>query len=544
MKKIFIFSLFSIFTISLVFASSYYYYTTNWYYQGNPVNNVRAMNFKCLDNGCYNLGEKTFDFTSQSNSITIPYSIPSPQYGYASYWFSSCYIYQEMAWKPNSIGSYLQNVNFTKKENCNSSIEELIFPGLINKSQNVNITAIIKSAFFNLPEAPYAVPSDKDLIKDFFSSEVNITLEIKNSTKNIVHTSSKVDYIYMDSLKDIEFYWIPDKEGIYNITIKTEVIDCKCSSNIINKKSKIIIVNFTDQFPINDTNPPQITIISPANITYNTNTINFNITADENLDTCIYTLDEWQTNITMTKLNDTYFYNITQLNDGSYTARFWCNDTASNVNNTEQVSFVVNTTIEENDTTEPIIFLISPSNNSQFYEGNINFTYKVTDLSNISYCKFYLNNISEYTDNSIIKEINLTITKNLTKGNYSWYIECVDSYNNVGVSETRTIHILEKQNNTEETEKNKTKKNEREKKEILKFVKEEEICGNYICEYWLGENEYNCEKDCLENIKLNYEKEKVTLSKKETKNNLISLIIFLILSIFILLIIIYLILKK
>ncbi|MEM3405607.1 MAG: NosD domain-containing protein [Candidatus Pacearchaeota archaeon] len=86
-------------------------------------------------------------------------------------------------------------------------------------------------------------------------------------------------------------------------------------------------------------------IISPQNTTYNTNTINFNITADENLDTCIYTLNNWQTNISMTKLNDTYFYNITQLDDGSYTAKFWCNDTNGNINNKEQVSFSIDTRI-------------------------------------------------------------------------------------------------------------------------------------------------------------------------------------------------------
>jgi hypothetical protein len=91
-----------------------------------------------------------------------------------------------------------------------------------------------------------------------------------------------------------------------------------------------------------DTISPQLTIDSPKNRTYPPYKVDFNISGNENLDYCKFTINNWQTNYTMSKYNDTYFnYTNSSMIDGSFTARFWCNDTAGNENKTEQVDFGV-----------------------------------------------------------------------------------------------------------------------------------------------------------------------------------------------------------
>ena len=78
---------------------------------------------------------------------------------------------------------------------------------------------------------------------------------------------------------------------------------------------------------------PELTITLPLNKTYSTSTIDFNVTGNEDLSSCKYTLDNWQTNVTMTSLNSTHFgHTNTSIADGSYIARFWCNDSTNNIN--------------------------------------------------------------------------------------------------------------------------------------------------------------------------------------------------------------------
>ena len=106
-----------------------------------------------------------------------------------------------------------------------------------------------------------------------------------------------------------------------------------------------------------DTAPPQLTITSPANTTYNTASRNFNVSANEALNTCVLSLNSFATNYTMV-LNSTSTgagYTNSSMNDGAWTAVFACNDTAGNWNSTEQVAFTV-------DTTPPTITIVSPTN--------------------------------------------------------------------------------------------------------------------------------------------------------------------------------------
>ncbi len=83
-----------------------------------------------------------------------------------------------------------------------------------------------------------------------------------------------------------------------------------------------------------DTIPPEITVISPKNVTYGSSILDFNVSLNEDGDWCGFSYDG-QTNTTMTKYNNTYFtYTKTPISEGQHNITYWCNDTAGNMNST------------------------------------------------------------------------------------------------------------------------------------------------------------------------------------------------------------------
>lgn len=85
-----------------------------------------------------------------------------------------------------------------------------------------------------------------------------------------------------------------------------------------------------------------LTIISPANITYPTQTIYFEVFGSNNISFCKYTLDSWQINTTMFRINSTNF-NHTNFGvaEGSNIVRFWCNNTLGEINDGQSVFFSI-----------------------------------------------------------------------------------------------------------------------------------------------------------------------------------------------------------
>ena len=251
-KKIILPLVLGILLISFAFASGFYSYTTRWFYGGNPVNGIRAVNYICSDSGCHNLGTGLSDQTSATNSITINYPVPSPQYGYATYWVSDCFRAEKLAIKPSNQGSDSVNVNFLKYSNCNASIEDFSFNQEINQSQVLEISADIKSAIAKSLVAPYADPQEADIIQDFLSAQTNIVLEIRDSSNNIIYTETRQEYILHDSEKPLSYSWDSDNNpaGNYNITLTTNVVDCKCKTNVQKKVSRILTIT------ANQTSPP------------------------------------------------------------------------------------------------------------------------------------------------------------------------------------------------------------------------------------------------------------------------------------------------
>ena len=83
-----------------------------------------------------------------------------------------------------------------------------------------------------------------------------------------------------------------------------------------------------------------MSIAYPANTTYSTNLIRFNVTLSET-GSCEYSLNSGATNISMNTFDNITFSNSSTLSGGAYTIRFYCNDSAGNRNDTELVLFSI-----------------------------------------------------------------------------------------------------------------------------------------------------------------------------------------------------------
>ena len=77
--------------------------------------------------------------------------------------------------------------------------------------------------------------------------------------------------------------------------------------------------------------PPIISIISPNATEYGTLSVDFNISVidDENISSCLYSLD-FDSNVTMNRLNDSYFWDSPNLGPGPHDLTYYCNDTSNN----------------------------------------------------------------------------------------------------------------------------------------------------------------------------------------------------------------------
>ena len=92
------------------------------------------------------------------------------------------------------------------------------------------------------------------------------------------------------------------------------------------------------------------------------------------------------------------------------------------------------------DTAGPIVNLIEPINNSGDADGNITFSYNVSDASSVSNCSLIVNNKINITLTSITKNTALSFKLNNTAiGIYNWSINCTDSLSFIGESSKRIV---------------------------------------------------------------------------------------------------------
>jgi hypothetical protein len=186
-----------------------------------------------------------------------------------------------------------------------------------------------------------------------------------------------------------------------------------------------------------DVIPPILSAISPLDQTYTTQVLDFNVSANENLSSCYFSLDNWAVNYSMSSWNATYFnYTNSSVNEGNYLAEFWCNDTSGNVGTTS-VNFSV-------DVSDPNITLVAPENNSVNYSGTyVGFYFNVSDTSSIENCSLYIDDVFNLSSTDIYRNQTNNFSLLLQPGDYLWYVQCFDVVGFNGTSETRNLSILD-----------------------------------------------------------------------------------------------------
>ncbi|MEM4245659.1 MAG: DUF2341 domain-containing protein, partial [Candidatus Nanoarchaeia archaeon] len=193
----------------------------------------------------------------------------------------------------------------------------------------------------------------------------------------------------------------------------------------------------------NDMIPPNITLVQPEiNGTVETDgTVNFTFVVSSDVDVVnctayvnneayaentsdIYLDSDY--NITTFLIPGTYDWNMHCIDDGDY----------------EGISETWNFTLVM-ETTPPTVSLEYPDDNDILSLNLIDFLYNVTDNFIVANCSLIINDEVNITTTEPIhqNEAGLNLTTYLHDGDYTWSINCTDTANNEGASETRNVSI-------------------------------------------------------------------------------------------------------
>lgn len=248
----------------------------------------------------------------------------------------------------------------------------------------------------------------------------NITFDLHNETGLVNRTT------FITETREINWTGLNDNivTYFYNVT----AVDSFGNVNYTNTRTLTLTPG--------DIQPPLITIISPPEdgTNYSTSIILFNVTLDEEGDTCLYSFNEGISNNSMTTVDD-FVFNATNTTvpDGDLTAYFYCNDTEGNVGN-ENRTFTV-------DTIAPNISygIGTLKDGGNFSRSNIYVNVSVIELheSNIT---FTLHNSTDQVNSTTfytqVRSINWT---DLPDENYTYNVTVYDSFSNHNTSQTRYI---------------------------------------------------------------------------------------------------------
>ncbi len=179
-----------------------------------------------------------------------------------------------------------------------------------------------------------------------------------------------------------------------------------------------------------DSTPPILTITSPLNQSYETSNIWFNVTADENISTCL--VDYGAGNKTMSNTSMTaWYHNNASVAEGSHQAIFWCNDTLGNPNTT---SVYFNISL---DTSDPVISSVSASS---ITSSSATITWTTDESANsslsISPAGTYSNSASYTTSHSI------AVTGLSSETNYTYNVTSCDASGNCAEDTENTFETI------------------------------------------------------------------------------------------------------
>ncbi|MEM3122403.1 MAG: hypothetical protein QXH60_03110, partial [Candidatus Pacearchaeota archaeon] len=182
---------------------------------------------------------------------------------------------------------------------------------------------------------------------------------------------------------------------------------------------------------------PSVEIILPNDGgTYGTNeslAISF-LVSGSNLDSCWYTLNNGQTNTTISGCQNTTF---SVPGNGNYNLAVYANESMLGLEGSDNVSFNVQIGA-------PSMSLIYPKKDSYINTNNVEFKYIAEDV-NLEICELWGNFTGIFeknqTDSNVLSGEENSFYLNLQDGGYQWNIFCNDSFNNGAFNENRSFYI-------------------------------------------------------------------------------------------------------
>ncbi len=244
----------------------------------------------------------------------------------------------------------------------------------------------------------------------FYPWTLNVSNLNQNATQGSVDDTNNIEQVYVSS----------PSSGIWTVVVNgTSVPQLNQSFSLVSSIS--IIVDITK---------PIITIESPLNRTYNTQTIHFNVTVDEALSNATVSLDN-QANQTLTNDSVTHYYNISfpSVSEGFHNTTFYANDTSGNINSTT-VYFTV-------DVTKPNIQVQRPENITYTTNVSLPINFAINESASISWCGYSLDNGS----NATISNCANTTFNVSAEGSHNIKIYANDTAGNMNVSDARFFAI-------------------------------------------------------------------------------------------------------
>ncbi|MCK4429181.1 MAG: S8 family serine peptidase, partial [Candidatus Aenigmarchaeota archaeon] len=263
------------------------------------------------------------------------------------------------------------------------------------------------------------------------TTQTNVSRNANGTTWTYYYNATDADNDTLTWSTNSTLFDINSSIGIINDT----PIESEAGEYSINITVSDGTANTVDIFiyQIKDVTNPSVTINQPTETIYNSTYVilNTTVTDGKEVGVCQYSLDNWTTNIPYNCTNTSV--TMTCL-ESSNTVRVRANDTSGNLNNTESITFTV-------DTTNPAI----EYNSSTTQEGTHSQTYIEANVTasddNLANVTIYLYNSTDllynYT-NSTGFFYNFT---NLDDGTYYLNATANDTAGNTNWTETRTITL-------------------------------------------------------------------------------------------------------
>jgi len=277
------------------------------------------------------------------------------------------------------------------------------------------------------------------VILDSASPSVNITSPLNNSNFTTIipinttisdHQISSVVYVF-DNATGQEFnVTATNSSGTWFYNLATELLVDGLHTVTVHAVDIADFQNNTESVQFRtDSTVPLVTINSPIGTPSDNTTFNITITDNNStITSVIFNFDNASGNdfnLTPTDVNGSWvtWYNVSSLEQGAHIVTVYAQDSFGNTNNTETISFTLDSTL-------PNITIHSPANGSIYdlTSSNQTFNVTVTDSSYISSVTFSFNNASSSVFN---------LTPENTTGNWvvSYNVsELADGLNTVTVT--------------------------------------------------------------------------------------------------------------